>query len=80
MAEEGTPPPMAELRAELSALKPRALKKRAAEVGVDEEKIDEADDADDVIVPQRRNPKPEGARIGRGYERRQSVYEDECEE
>eukprot|EP01043_Picozoa_sp_COSAG02_P044473 COSAG02_NODE_3976_length_5963_cov_1.633015_1_plen_296_part_00 len=48
MAEEGTPPPMAELRAELSALKPRALKKRAAEVGVDEEKIDEADDADDV--------------------------------
>ena len=48
MAEEGTPPPMAELRAELSALKPRALKKRAAEVGADEEKIDEADDADDV--------------------------------
>ena len=50
MAEEGVPPrpPMAELRAELSALKPRALKKRAAEVGVDEEKIDEADDADDV--------------------------------
>ena len=29
-------------------LKPRALKKRAAELGVDAEKIDEADDADDV--------------------------------
>ena len=42
--EEGTPP----LLAELSALKPRALKKRAAELGVDEEAIDEADDADDV--------------------------------
>ena len=29
-------------------MKPRALKKRATEDGVDEEKIDEADDADDV--------------------------------
>eukprot|EP01043_Picozoa_sp_COSAG02_P007668 COSAG02_NODE_233_length_27847_cov_20.383055_23_plen_304_part_00 len=45
---EGTPPESAALRTELSSLKPRALKKRAAEVGVDEDKIDEADDADDV--------------------------------
>ena len=32
MAEEGTPPTTAALRAELDGLKPRALKKRAAEV------------------------------------------------
>jgi DNA-binding transcriptional regulator YdaS (Cro superfamily) len=36
------------LREELEALKPRALKKRALEVGVDRESLDEADDADDV--------------------------------
>eukprot|EP01043_Picozoa_sp_COSAG02_P068674 COSAG02_NODE_11488_length_1714_cov_120.055108_2_plen_93_part_01 len=44
MAEEGTPP----LIAELEQLKPRALKKRASEAGVDEDKIDGTEDADDV--------------------------------
>ena len=48
MAEEGTPPPEAELRAELAAMKVKALKKRAKEAGVDEEKIEDADDAHDV--------------------------------
>eukprot|EP01043_Picozoa_sp_COSAG02_P053252 COSAG02_NODE_5854_length_3987_cov_169.941872_4_plen_228_part_00 len=38
----------AALAQELEGLKPRALKKRAAEEGVDGEKIDEADDAEDV--------------------------------
>ena len=33
---------------ELKGMKVRALKKRAREVDVEEEKIDEADDADDV--------------------------------
>lgn len=33
---------------DLKGMKVRALKKRAREVGVEEEKIDEADDADDV--------------------------------
>jgi hypothetical protein len=56
--EEGTPPPSAELSAELSALKPRALKKRAAELGVEEEKIDEADDADDVKGTLTSGPRP----------------------
>ena len=42
MAEEGTPPPEAELRAELAAMKVKALKKRAKEAGVDEEKIEDA--------------------------------------
>eukprot|EP01047_Picozoa_sp_COSAG01_P030191 COSAG01_NODE_2097_length_8434_cov_116.410678_3_plen_1492_part_00 len=36
------------LRTELEAQKPSALKKRAREVGVDPERLDEADDADDV--------------------------------
>ena len=36
------------LRAELSAMKVKALKKRAKEVGVDEEKLEDADDEDDV--------------------------------
>ncbi len=36
------------LREELNWLKPRALKKRARECGVDEQKLDEADDAVDV--------------------------------
>eukprot|EP01043_Picozoa_sp_COSAG02_P072182 COSAG02_NODE_13496_length_1386_cov_18.313908_1_plen_69_part_10 len=44
MAEEGTPP----LVAELEQLKPRALKKRASEAGVDEDKIDGTEDEDDV--------------------------------
>jgi hypothetical protein len=43
--EEGTPPPSAELRAELAALKPRALQKRAEAIGVDEDALDEAEDA-----------------------------------
>eukprot|EP01043_Picozoa_sp_COSAG02_P137494 COSAG02_NODE_75943_length_140_cov_19.195122_1_plen_42_part_01 len=42
MAEEGTPP----LIAELEQLKPRALKKRASEAGVDEDKIDGTEDED----------------------------------
>jgi hypothetical protein len=42
--EEGTPPPSAELRAELAALKPRALQKRAEAIGVDEDALDEAED------------------------------------
>jgi len=36
------------LREELGGMKPSALKKRAKEVGVEESKLDEADDADDV--------------------------------
>ena len=44
--QENSPP--SELRDELETLKPRALKARAREIGVDEEKLDEADDADDV--------------------------------
>ena len=43
-AEEGTPP----AEAELSAMKVKALKKRAKELGVDEEKLEDADDAGDV--------------------------------
>ena len=43
-AEEGTPPPAAEL----AGLKLSALKKRAKQVGVDEDKLEAADDADDV--------------------------------
>ena len=46
--EEGTPPPSAELRAELAALKPRALQKRAEAIGVDEDALDGADD--DAII------------------------------
>ena len=37
-----------QLREELGAMKPSALKKRAKEAGVEEEKLEEADDADDV--------------------------------
>ena len=65
MAEEGTPPPEAELRAELAAMKVKALKKRAKEAGVDEAELEEADDADDVkstlialIVARERVPEP----------------------
>ena len=36
------------LRVELEGMKPKALKKRAKEEGVDEEKLEDADDADDV--------------------------------
>jgi len=38
----------AELRVELGALKLKALKVRAREVGVEEEKLEDADDADDA--------------------------------
>jgi hypothetical protein len=38
----------ARLRLELSALRPRALRARAAELGVHDEVVDSADDADDV--------------------------------
>ena len=48
--EEGTPPPSAELRAELAALKPRALQKRAEAIGVDEDALDEAEDAAATIA------------------------------
>jgi len=37
-----------QLREELGAMKPSALKKRAKEAGVEEEKLEEADDAEDV--------------------------------
>eukprot|EP01045_Picozoa_sp_COSAG04_P015782 COSAG04_NODE_1273_length_7466_cov_76.544319_6_plen_285_part_00 len=40
--------PAEQLRAELAGMKPSALKKRAKEVGVEEGKLEEADDADDV--------------------------------
>ena len=43
--EEGTPPPAAELRAELEAMKPSARKKRALAAGATEEEVDEAGDA-----------------------------------
>eukprot|EP01045_Picozoa_sp_COSAG04_P003344 COSAG04_NODE_135_length_23774_cov_40.993918_7_plen_329_part_00 len=42
------PEPAEQLRAELAGMKPSALKKRAKEVGVEEGKLEEADDADDV--------------------------------
>eukprot|EP01051_Picozoa_sp_SAG22_P002868 SAG22_NODE_133_length_18379_cov_34.571937_1_plen_1946_part_00 len=41
-------PMQQELRAELSAMKIKALKKRAREVSVDEERLEDADDEDDV--------------------------------
>eukprot|EP01045_Picozoa_sp_COSAG04_P024079 COSAG04_NODE_2957_length_3348_cov_3.757772_5_plen_140_part_00 len=48
MAEEGTPPTEAGLRAELRQMKVSALKRRARESGVADLELDEADDADDV--------------------------------
>ena len=48
MAEEGTPPTEAGLRAELRQMKVSALKRRARESGVAELELDEADDAADV--------------------------------
>ena len=38
----------AQLRAELEGMKLSALKRRAREAGVDEEKLEEADDEDDI--------------------------------
>lgn len=46
-AEEGTPP-INPRRAELEGMKVKALKRRAKELGVEEEKLEDADDADDV--------------------------------
>eukprot|EP01046_Picozoa_sp_COSAG06_P014490 COSAG06_NODE_900_length_11658_cov_9.850852_4_plen_1819_part_00 len=48
MPREASRPEVAALRAELSTLKLKALKKRARVAGVSEELIDDADDADDV--------------------------------
>ena len=53
---------------QLSTLKPRALKKRARALEVDEEKIDEADDADNVrarliaLIVEKEEEKAEAAR------------------
>ena len=49
-AEAGTPPTSAELLAELGGLKLRALQKRAKEMGVDEEKLDDAEGRSDIIA------------------------------
>ena len=48
-AEEGEPPTMAVLRAELSTLKVRALTKRAEAIGVDDDSLDAASEANDII-------------------------------
>eukprot|EP01044_Picomonas_judraskeda_P013760 COSAG03_NODE_2112_length_3114_cov_152.687231_1_plen_779_part_00 len=48
-AEEGEPPTMAVLRAELSTLKVRALTKRAEAIGVDDDSLDAAGEANDII-------------------------------
>jgi hypothetical protein len=45
---EAEDPAMTQLRAELSALKLKALKMRARDEGVSEELLDDADDADDI--------------------------------
>ena len=50
MAEEGQPPAMAELRAELAALRPRALNRRAEEAGVDDDALDSAEDSAQIIA------------------------------
>ena len=47
--EEGTPPKEAELRAELTALRPRALQKRAEAAGVSEEDLDAVEDSAEII-------------------------------
>jgi len=48
VARERAPEPAEQLRAELVGMKPSALKKRAKQAGVEEGKLEEADDADDV--------------------------------
>eukprot|EP01045_Picozoa_sp_COSAG04_P015047 COSAG04_NODE_1165_length_7994_cov_50.104370_5_plen_337_part_00 len=48
VARERVPEPAEQLRAELAGMKPSALKKRAKEAGVEEGKLEDADDADDV--------------------------------
>eukprot|EP01043_Picozoa_sp_COSAG02_P048071 COSAG02_NODE_4682_length_5102_cov_11.871277_1_plen_1610_part_10 len=48
--EEGTPPRLAELRAELQALKLRQLQARAEQLGVDEQSLDDAEDKPAVMA------------------------------
>ena len=50
MAEEGTPPASAELLAELGAMKMRALQRRAEELGVEDEKLEDAEEKSAVIA------------------------------
>ena len=50
MAEEGTPPAAAELLAELNGMKLRALQARAEELGVDDDKLDDAEEKPEVIA------------------------------
>ena len=49
-AEEGTPPAAAELLAELNGMKLRALQARAEELGVDDDKLDDAEEKPEVIA------------------------------
>ena len=49
-AEEGTPPAAAELLAELNGMKLRALQARAEELGVDDGKLDDAEEKPEVIA------------------------------
>ena len=49
-AEEGTPPAKAELLAELGAMKLRALQKKAEELGVSEDQLDDAEEKSEVIA------------------------------
>jgi hypothetical protein len=49
-AEEGMPPASAELLAELSAMRLRALGNRAVEMGVDEDAVDAAEERDQLIA------------------------------
>ena len=50
MAEEGTPPAAAELLAELNGMKLRALQARAEELGVDDDKLEDAEEKPEVIA------------------------------
>jgi hypothetical protein len=49
-ADEGTPQPGVELLAELGAMKLSALWKRAEELGIDEDTLDEAEEKSEVIA------------------------------
>ena len=49
MAEEGTPPASAELVSELPGMKMRALQRRAEELGVEDEELEEAEEKSEVI-------------------------------
>ena len=50
MAEEGTPPAAAELLAELNGMKLRALQARAEELGVDDDKLDDAEEKPEAAL------------------------------